>query len=268
VVKGPWYRRLIETNVRDGSKPTFATATYLKSRQPRSDPKTDQCFYRALAPGRRPHVPATTGPPLTTPRSRGSLKAGVLGGRGNITLALAWAALRAKLYDRRSQIGISRLAHYAGRRGIDPNQVDDRIINELMAETRDRSLGRNQAIIHRTTTQNLDRYRSSIARTRPTPSYRAGFSAETHARRLVADAGDVPAGGRRVRHLVRGGRHLCGKCQAETDGGEHSDGSAWVHPGFWSMMDDPSRMGRRVCGLAEGALAGPPEAVSILVTRM
>jgi integrase len=41
------------------------------------------------------------------------------------SIAPAWADLFRQLNDRRSRIGLSRLAHYATQRGVDPKDVDD-----------------------------------------------------------------------------------------------------------------------------------------------
>jgi hypothetical protein len=54
-------------------------------------------------------------------------------GRHCQALAPAWEDIFRQLNDRRSRIGLSRLAHYATQRGVDPKDVDD----DFMASFRD-----------------------------------------------------------------------------------------------------------------------------------
>jgi integrase len=68
-----------------------------------------------------------------------------------VPLTPAWANLIGQLADKRSQIGIWRLARYAGGRGIDPRQINDTVINEFMAALREGSLLRRQNFLHRQT---------------------------------------------------------------------------------------------------------------------
>jgi integrase len=67
-------------------------------------------------------------------------------------LAPAWAALTAQLRDQRARFGSSRLAHWASRRGIAPDQVNDQVIESFTAELRNGSLRRGQNRLHRVTT--------------------------------------------------------------------------------------------------------------------
>jgi integrase len=67
-------------------------------------------------------------------------------------LSPAWAQLMAKLSDQRSQIGLSRLAHYADSVGLCPQQICDEVISDFLAEVRDGSLHRRPNDMHRQTT--------------------------------------------------------------------------------------------------------------------
>lgn len=63
----------------------------------------------------------------------------------------AWANLMRQLSDKRSQIGIWRLARYASGQGIDPGQINDTVLNEFMVAVREGSLLRRPNHLHRQT---------------------------------------------------------------------------------------------------------------------
>ena len=48
-------------------------------------------------------------------------------------LAPPWKALYDQLADRRMRLGLSRLIRYASHRGLDPTEVDDAFVKELMS---------------------------------------------------------------------------------------------------------------------------------------
>ncbi len=79
------------------------------------------------------------------------LKPGALGGRNNKVLSPAWATVFAMPLTRRQSIGLSRLAHYCSREGIDPTAVDDLTIIALITEVRETSLRRQLHKLHRET---------------------------------------------------------------------------------------------------------------------
>lgn len=67
-------------------------------------------------------------------------------------LTAAWAQLFEHLSDRRAQIGLSRLARYASAEGIEPRDIDDRVIDQFIATVREGSLHRNPNTLHRQVT--------------------------------------------------------------------------------------------------------------------
>jgi integrase len=67
-------------------------------------------------------------------------------------LSPAWAQLMAKMLDKRSQIGLSRLAHYASSVGVGPDQICDAVIADFLAAVRGGSLHRRPNDLHRQTT--------------------------------------------------------------------------------------------------------------------
>jgi hypothetical protein len=64
----------------------------------------------------------------------------------------AWAVLFRRLTGRRAHVGLTRLAHYASARGIEPAEVDDMMIENFIADVRRRSLHRNPYKLHRQVT--------------------------------------------------------------------------------------------------------------------
>jgi integrase len=64
----------------------------------------------------------------------------------------AWEALFRRLTGRRDHVGLTRLAHYASARGIEPAGVDDVVIDNFIADVRQRSLHRNPYKLHRQVT--------------------------------------------------------------------------------------------------------------------
>ena len=69
-----------------------------------------------------------------------------------LPLLPAWAQFMAKLSDKRSQIGLSRLARYAGSIGVGADQICDEVIADFSAEVRDASLQRQPNNLYRQTT--------------------------------------------------------------------------------------------------------------------
>jgi integrase len=63
-----------------------------------------------------------------------------------------WQALFDRLSGHRAHIGLSRLARYASREGIDPNDVDDHTISAFIAAVRAGSLHRDPNALHRQVT--------------------------------------------------------------------------------------------------------------------
>jgi integrase len=57
-------------------------------------------------------------------------------------LSSAWSNLMAQLSNKRAQIGLSRLAHYASDKGIEPTQIDAAAIEDLVTAVREGSLHR------------------------------------------------------------------------------------------------------------------------------
>ena len=70
-----------------------------------------------------------------------------------IPLAPAWKKLFAKLSARRAHIGLSRLARYASAKGIEPEEINDLIIDAFIAEVRNRTLHRKPNDLHRKVAQ-------------------------------------------------------------------------------------------------------------------
>ena len=67
-------------------------------------------------------------------------------------LSPEWRQLFARLSGRRANLGLSRLGHYASAKGIQPEGVNDEIIDGLMAAVREGSLHRNPKALHRQVT--------------------------------------------------------------------------------------------------------------------
>ena len=65
------------------------------------------------------------------------------------TLTPAWTELFERLSGRRAHIGLSRLAHYASAKGIEPKDVNDAAIDAFVASVREESLHRNVKALHR-----------------------------------------------------------------------------------------------------------------------
>jgi hypothetical protein len=53
-----------------------------------------------------------------------------------VALSPEWRQLFAHLFGRRTNLGLSRLGHFASAKGIQPGGIDDEIINEFMATVR------------------------------------------------------------------------------------------------------------------------------------
>jgi integrase len=66
-------------------------------------------------------------------------------------MSLEWAQLFATLPDKRSSIGLSRLARYASALGIAPNEITQTIVSGFVADVREGSLHRNPNELHRRT---------------------------------------------------------------------------------------------------------------------
>jgi hypothetical protein len=64
-------------------------------------------------------------------------------------LSPEWRQLFARLSGRRASLGLSRLGHYASAKGIQPEGVNDEIIDGLMAAVREGSLHQNPKALHR-----------------------------------------------------------------------------------------------------------------------
>jgi integrase len=62
-----------------------------------------------------------------------------------------WTKLMAPLRVKRGQVGLSRLARYASALGISPQQINDTVIDNFIAEVRENSLHRNPSNLHRMT---------------------------------------------------------------------------------------------------------------------
>jgi len=60
-----------------------------------------------------------------------------------------WTSLMARLSGRRAIVGLSRLARYASAVGIAPEQVNDAVIEDLIAAVRDGSLHSKPKMLHR-----------------------------------------------------------------------------------------------------------------------
>jgi integrase len=62
-----------------------------------------------------------------------------------------WTKLMAPLRVKRGQVGLSRLARYASASGISPQQINDTVIENFIAEVRENSLHRKPSNLHRMT---------------------------------------------------------------------------------------------------------------------
>jgi hypothetical protein len=72
------------------------------------------------------------------------------GTKGN--LSPEWVKLFAVLKRRRVHIGLSRLARYASAEGIEPNDVNDAVIDRFIAAVRAGSLHQKPNVLHRQVT--------------------------------------------------------------------------------------------------------------------
>lgn len=68
-------------------------------------------------------------------------------------LSPAWTALFAHLSAKRAHLGLSRLAHYATSKRIEPEEVDDATIEAFITAVRDGTLHRKPNNLHRTVTK-------------------------------------------------------------------------------------------------------------------
>jgi integrase len=68
---------------------------------------------------------------------------------GKPVLSPAWLDLFARLSGRRAHIGLSRLARFASARGLAPKDINDEVINELIAAVRQGSLCPRPTVLHR-----------------------------------------------------------------------------------------------------------------------
>jgi integrase len=68
-------------------------------------------------------------------------------------LAPLWRQLFATLSGKRAHLGLSRFARYASVRGIAPDEVNDAVIAEFIAATREQSLHSAPNLLHRQVTQ-------------------------------------------------------------------------------------------------------------------
>jgi integrase len=67
-------------------------------------------------------------------------------------LSPEWRQLFARLSGRRANLGLSRLGHHASAKGIQPEGINDEIIDGLMAAVREGSLHQNPKALHRQVT--------------------------------------------------------------------------------------------------------------------
>jgi integrase len=70
-------------------------------------------------------------------------------GKGRSRLSPAWVDLFERLSGRRAHIGLSRLARYASRQGITPEDMDDDVIPGFITAVREGSLHRDPNALHR-----------------------------------------------------------------------------------------------------------------------
>jgi hypothetical protein len=71
---------------------------------------------------------------------------------GKVPLSQEWRQLFARLSGRRTNLGLSRLGHYASAKAIQPEGVNDEIIDGLMVAVREGSLHQNPKALHRQVT--------------------------------------------------------------------------------------------------------------------
>jgi integrase len=69
-----------------------------------------------------------------------------------VALSPEWRQLFARLSGRRTNLGLSRLGHFASAKDVQPGGINDEIINEFMAAVREGSLHRNPKALHRQVT--------------------------------------------------------------------------------------------------------------------
>jgi integrase len=69
-----------------------------------------------------------------------------------VVLSPEWRQLFARLSGRRTNIGLSRLGHFASAKEVQPGGINDEIINEFMAAVREGSLHQNPKALHRQVT--------------------------------------------------------------------------------------------------------------------
>jgi len=73
--------------------------------------------------------------------------------KGKSPLSPVWVDLFARLSGRRAHIGLSRLARFASARGLAPEDINDEVMDDLMAAVRDGSLCPRPTVLHRRVTQ-------------------------------------------------------------------------------------------------------------------
>jgi integrase len=66
-------------------------------------------------------------------------------------LSPAWVTFMNKFSTKRTRIGLSRLARYASRAAIAPDEINDEVLAQFVVEVRNNSLHQNPNILHRKT---------------------------------------------------------------------------------------------------------------------
>ena len=66
-----------------------------------------------------------------------------------IPFSTGWKSLMAELSAKRAQIGLSRLARYASAKGLEPEEIDDATITDLINDVRQKTLHRTPNNLHR-----------------------------------------------------------------------------------------------------------------------
>jgi hypothetical protein len=64
-------------------------------------------------------------------------------------VSASWEELFSRLTARRAHLGLSRLARYASDHGIEPKEINDKVIDNLIAEVKEASLHKNPRALHR-----------------------------------------------------------------------------------------------------------------------
>ena len=144
-------------------------------------------------------------------------------------LSPEWRQLFARLSGRRANLGLSRLGHYVSAKGIQPEGVNDEIIDGLMAAVREGSLHQNPKALHRQVTL-IWNEAARDPELGLNPVTVPSFRGPPKRVRSVAASALVRGGPGQLLVLVRGHRSFRRRRSSPTPGGPHLEAKPGSNP--------------------------------------